>query len=88
VVSDDLLIKLNPAAYARLRALMDYYGDTKPESMISRALGLLELLQPYVGADGVLTVVNSNRERNGEDREVDLIFENLKDRFPRAAALA
>jgi len=87
-MSDDLFIELNPAAHARLRALMEHYGDTKPETMISRALGLLELLQPYIADDGVLTVVNANPERNGEEPEVDLMFENIQDRAPRNALAA
>jgi len=85
---DELLIKLNPAAHARLRALMDYYGDTKPDAMVSRALGLLEMLQPYVRADGLLTVVNANQSQNGEDREVDLVFEKLQNRVPQTTVPA
>jgi len=85
---DDLLIELNAPAYARLRTMMAFYGDSAPETMISRALGLLEMLEPYVGPDGVLTVVNPNPERNGEGAEVDLVFDNMSDRAGRPSAAA
>ncbi len=85
---DDLLIELNGPAYARLRSMMAFYGDTSPETMISRALGLLEMLEPYVGPDGVLTVVNRDPERNGEGPEVDLVFDNMSDRVGQHSAAA
>ena len=87
-MAEDLLIELNAAAHKRLRALMDFYGDQTPEQMISRALGLLEILEPYVGPDGLLGVVNGNPERNGEDREVGLVFENIEARARRSTVAA
>ncbi len=87
-MAEDLLIRLNSAAIARLRSLMDYYGETKPEGMISRALGLLEMLEPLVGPNGELTVLNANNEHDGDEEKVGLIFEKRKgrDHDPAVAA--
>jgi hypothetical protein len=76
-MSKSLLIELNPSAVAHLELLMRQFGEDKPEVMIARALGLLDLVQEYLGPDGTLTVVNGRSvERNGEEELVDLVFEN------------
>lgn len=84
-MDDDLLIRLNPPAHRQLRALMKYYGEATPEQMISRALGLLQMVEPYVGPDGALTVVTPHPEPDGGDREIDLVFDNFRRAHPGAA---
>jgi hypothetical protein len=71
-----LLIELSPAAEAALLDLMKWYGEETPEAMVSRALGFLQAVRPYLN-DRVLTI--SKPGASGEDDDVvEFEFENVR----------
>ena len=73
----NLYFELGPDVADKLRQLTDRYGEPSPEAMIARALGLLEMVAPFLH-DGLLTVVDTVIESDDPaDREVDLSFEGL-----------
>jgi hypothetical protein len=82
-MSKKLVFQLGAGAVKKLEALMQQYGETEPETLISRALGLLAAVQPYLH-DGALTVVDPDAEEPAEQRSnaahVDLVFERLQGR--------
>jgi len=59
----DMLIRLSPGAVARLRGLMERFGEDDEAAMISRSLGLLEALENHLASDGTLTVVNQKARK-------------------------
>jgi hypothetical protein len=78
-----MLIQLSPVAVTKLEGLMRRFGELRPEIMISRALGLLEVIQPYLAEDGTVTLVDPSKVTPGassvsEDALVDIVFENAR----------
>lgn len=74
----NLIFELSPDVSDRLRRLTALYGESSPSAMIARALGLLEIIEPYLH-DGLLTVIDPDAHSDQNDeREVDLLFEPRK----------
>ncbi len=78
-MSRNLILEFGPDLVKQIESLGQDYGEDSPLTTISRALGLMAALKPYI-KDGVLTVIDSNAPATemDEEREVDLVFETLR----------
>ncbi len=82
-MTDKILIQLSPVAVAKLQDLMRRFGETREDAMISRALGVLEVVKNYLASDGTLTIVDPskihpNMDGVPEAALVDIVFEKAK----------
>ena len=67
----NLYFELGPDVADKLWQLTKLYGELSPEATLSRALGLLEMVEPFLH-DGLLTVVDTRLESDDPaEREVD-----------------
>ena len=80
-MAGEVVIGLNAAAATRLRGLMERFGEDQPEVMISRALGLLDIVKDYLNDEGVLTVVDPF-SADSKARLVELVFKKAAGRAP------
>jgi hypothetical protein len=74
-MASELVIRLSPAAEAAVLELMRRYGEPTPSAMVSRALGFLQAVEPYVD-DGVLTIDKPGASGD-DDGLVEFEFENV-----------
>lgn len=83
-MAGEVVIGLNAAAAARLYELMQRFGEDRPEVMIARALGLLDIVKDYLNDQGVLTVVDPLVADDADDRSkfVELVFKKAAGRLP------
>ena len=77
-MAETVYLELEPSAVAIIRTLSSRFNETSLEAMVSRALGLLEDLAPFIRG-GILTVVDPRATSDDpEERYVDFVFENIK----------
>jgi hypothetical protein len=70
-----LTLEFDEEAVAKLQSLMKEFGEREPQVLISRALGLLDTITPFM-VDGKLTVFDP-RARSDDDQFVGVVFENV-----------
>ncbi len=74
-MAQSLVIEFSAGAVERIRGLMDRFGETSPEAMIMRGLGLLEAVVPYM-IDRQITILDYGA--SDERRYVDLVFDDAE----------
>lgn len=71
-MQDSFTLRFGARVAERLEPLMETFGESTPESLVSLALGLLAAVEPYL-EDGILTVLDPRApETAGDDRFIDL----------------
>jgi hypothetical protein len=73
-----LTLEFDEVAVAKLHSLMERFGEHEPETMINRALGLLDTIDPFM-TDGAFTVFDQKAEKES-DEFVRVVFENAAKR--------
>jgi hypothetical protein len=76
-MTESLVFKLNGPAVDKLNILMEQFKETYPDVMISRALGLLDIVKDYVDEEGILTVIDPKITEGSN--KVELLFKKIAD---------
>ncbi len=71
-----LYFEFGSDAAKRLDRLTRRFGERSAEATVTRALGLLEAIEPYLH-DGVLTVIDPHPTDPDAEPEVELVFERV-----------